>query len=81
MQKLGLTLIIVSVLPGITALILPFLPIPVTQKAFLIPGLMILADAIFWLGILLVGKEVAQKHRRFFHRRYLRMKLKKLWRR
>ena len=81
MQKLGLGLIIISFLPWlIIAIIVPFLPISLGQKGLLIPALLILAEVLFWLGALLVGKEVVQKYRRYFNFRYLRIWLKRLWR-
>lgn len=81
MQKLGLVLIIISFLPWlIIAVIVPFLPISLGQKGLLIPALLILAEVLFWLGALLVGKEVVQKYRRYFNFRYLRILLKR-WKR
>ncbi|MTJ52180.1 transporter suffix domain-containing protein [Anabaena sp. UHCC 0253] len=78
MQKLGLVLIIVSFLPWLAiALIVPFLPISVAQKAILVPALLVFAEVIFWLGALLVGKEVVQKYRRYFNLRYWKIRLKK----
>jgi len=62
MQKLGLILIIVSFSPWLAiAIIVPFLPISVAQKALLVPALLVLAEVLFWLGALLLGKEVVQK--------------------
>ncbi|MEA5553189.1 transporter suffix domain-containing protein [Anabaena cylindrica UHCC 0172] len=82
MQKLGLVLIIVSFFPWLAiAIIIPFLPISVAQKALLIPALLVLAEIIFWFGILLVGKEVAQRYKRYLSFRYLKILLRKLKRR
>jgi len=81
MQKLGLVLIIISFLPWlIIAVIVPFLPISLAQKAILIPVLLVLAEVLFWPGALLVGKEVVQKYRRYLSFRYLRILLKR-WKR
>ena len=81
MQKLGLVLIIISFLPWlIIAVIVPFLPISLAQKAILVPVLLVLAEVLFWLGALLVGKEVVQKYRRYLSFRYLRIRLKRFWR-
>ncbi|MBC5798255.1 MAG: transporter suffix domain-containing protein [Sphaerospermopsis kisseleviana] len=81
MQKLGLVLIIVSFLPWLAiALILPFLPLAVAQKAILVPALLVFAEIVFWLGALLVGKEVIQRYRRYLNFRYLRILLKR-WKR
>ncbi|MBS9386823.1 MAG: transporter suffix domain-containing protein [Dolichospermum sp. BR01] len=81
MQKLGLVLIIISFLPWlIIAVIVPFLPISLAQKAILVPALLILAEVLFWLGALLVGKEVVQKYRRYLNFRYLNILVKR-WKR
>jgi hypothetical protein len=81
MQKLGLVLIIISFLPWlIIAVIVPFLPISLGQKGLLIPALLILAEVLFWLGALLVGKEVVQKYRRYLNFRYLNILVKR-WKR
>ncbi|MEA5621028.1 transporter suffix domain-containing protein [Cronbergia sp. UHCC 0137] len=80
MKKLGLVLIVISFLPWLViAIIVPFLSISVTQKALLVPGLLVIAEIIFWLGILLVGKELAQKYRRYFSFRYFNILFKKFW--
>ncbi|MBO1057505.1 MAG: transporter suffix domain-containing protein [Dolichospermum sp. JUN01] len=81
MQKLGLVLIIISFLPWlIIAVIVPFIPISLAQKALLIPALLVLAEVLFWLGALLVGKEVVQKYRRYLNFRYLNILVKR-WKR
>ena len=81
MQKLGLVLIIISFLPWlIIAVIVPFLPVSLAQKAILIPVLLVLAEVLFWLGALLVGKEVVQKYRRYLNFRYLNILVKR-WKR
>ncbi|MDB9438073.1 hypothetical protein BMF77_02260 [Dolichospermum sp. UHCC 0315A] len=81
MQKLGLVLIIISFLPWlIIAVIVPFLPISLAQKAILVPVLLVLAEVLFWLGALLVGKEVVQKYRRYLNFRYLNILVKR-WKR
>ena len=80
MQNLGLILIIISFSPWLAiAVIVPFLPISLAQKALLVPALLVLAEVLFWTGVLLVGKEVVQKYSRYFSFRYLRILLKR-WR-
>jgi hypothetical protein len=81
MQKLGLGLIIISFLPWlIIAVIVPFIPISLAQKGLLVPALLVLAEVLFWLGALLVGKEVVQKYRRYLNFRYLKILVKR-WKR
>ncbi len=67
MQNLGLFLIIVSLLPWEAIIfVVPFLPLDLSQKAVLVPILAIVAEVFFWLGLVLAGKEVATKYRRYF---------------
>jgi hypothetical protein len=78
MQNLGLILIIISFSPWLAiAVIVPFLPISLAEKALLVPALLVLAEVLFWTGVLLVGKEVVQKYSRYFSFRYLRILLKR----
>lgn len=80
MQNLGLILIIISFSPWLAiAVIVPFLPISLAEKALLVPALLVLAEVLFWTGVLLVGKEVVQKYSRYFSFRHLRTLLKR-WR-
>lgn len=82
MQKLGLGLIVISFLPWLAILlIVPLLPLSITQKALLVPVLAVVAEVLFWLGLILVGKEAAQKYRRYLSLGYLKVQLKTFWRR
>ncbi len=81
MRNLGLLFIVGSFLPwAAIVLIVPLLALSVAQKALLIPALAIVAEVLFWLGLLLVGKEAAQKYQRYFSPGYLWKQLQKLWR-
>jgi hypothetical protein len=78
MQKLGLVLVVVSFAPwAAIAFVLPWLPITTTQKALLVPVLLVLAEILFWLGLLIVGKEAAQRYKQFFNFRGLWRSLKR----
>jgi len=82
MQRLGLILIVLSFLPWLAiAFILPFLPLSVAQKAISVPVLLVLAEILFWLGVLVVGKEVAQRYRQYFTLGFVKKQLRKLRRR
>ena len=80
MQKLGLGLIIVSFVPWLAILFVPSLALTLAQKAALVPSLAIIAEVIFWLGVLIVGKEAAQKYRQYLNIVTLWRQLKKWWR-
>jgi uncharacterized SAM-binding protein YcdF (DUF218 family) len=62
--KLGLVLIIASCLLWAAVFVVPFLNFPLTSKATIITSLVIVSEVIFWLGILLAGKELAHRYRR-----------------
>jgi hypothetical protein len=62
--KLGLVLIAASCLLWAVVFVVPFLPFSLTSKATIITSLVIVSEVIFWLGILLAGKELAHRYRR-----------------
>jgi hypothetical protein len=61
--KIGLVLIIGSCLLWITVLVIPFLPLSLAQKAVSLTSLILISEVMFWLGILLAGKELADRYR------------------
>ena len=71
MKKLGILLIFISFLPWLVGFAVPFLALSIAQKSVLIPVLFVSAELIFWIGILIVGKEVAERYRRWLNPRYL----------
>jgi hypothetical protein len=66
-RKCGWLLMIVSGLVWVAILIVPILPFSIAQKALLIPILIVISEAIFWLGILLLGQEFAHRYRQKFN--------------
>ncbi len=62
--KIGMILIIVSFVVWVTPLGIPFLPISGKMKAIGITSALVLAEVLFWVGALMVGKEAAKKIRR-----------------
>lgn len=81
MQKLGLGLIIVLSVPWVAIfVVVPLLAITLAQKAALVPVLAIIAEVLFWLGILIVDKEAAKKYKQYLNLFALWRRLKK-WRR
>lgn len=63
LYKIGMGLIMGSTIFWIFPFIIPFLEFTTTMKAALITGSLICAEIVFWLGVLLVGKEAAMKFR------------------
>ena len=68
-SKLGLLLIITSCLLWVAILFVPILPLSIAQKAIVTASLVIISEVIFWMGILLAGKE-AYRYRRQFNPYY-----------
>jgi hypothetical protein len=62
-RKLGLTLIIVSCLLWGGVLFVPLFPLSLAHKSVVSTGLILISEGIFWLGILLSGKELAHRYR------------------
>jgi hypothetical protein len=82
MQRLGLILIVLSFLPWVAIpLVVPFLPLSAAQKAISVPVLLVLAEIFFWLGLLLVGKQVAQRYRQYFTLGFVKKQVRKFRRR
>lgn len=80
MKKLGLFLFIFSWIPWvIIILIVPLLTLNLTQKALLVGILLGIAEISFWLSILILGKEVVTRYRRYFNPRFLWQKIKKMF--
>lgn len=65
--KLGLGLLIFSLLLYLIPVITPFTPLSIKVKAGIITGGIVIAEVSFWLGALLVGKEVASKFKRYLN--------------
>ncbi|WP_310416992.1 transporter suffix domain-containing protein [Chamaesiphon sp. OTE_8_metabat_110] len=61
---MGIILIAISCLLWAAILIVPFLPAQLPQKAIGTTSLVIVSEALFWVGILLTGKELAHRFRR-----------------
>ncbi|MFE1748315.1 transporter suffix domain-containing protein [Coleofasciculus sp. H7-2] len=79
MQKLGLFLIVFSFLPWVAILlVVPLLPLAIAQKALLVPILAVVAEIVFGVGLVLVGKEAATKYRRYLNPGAIWKKFKKL---
>jgi VIT1/CCC1 family predicted Fe2+/Mn2+ transporter len=65
--KIGMILIIASFIVWVMPLGIPFLPITGKMKAISITSALVLAEVLFWVGALMVGKEAARKIRKAFN--------------
>jgi hypothetical protein len=76
-QRLGLYAILFSLgLWGVVAVI-PFLSLGITKATILIAVLVVVSELLFWLGILLVGKQLAERYRQQLNPRFWFNKFKK----
>lgn len=66
-KKIGLALIILSFINWGIIFIIPFIPINNTVKVTSVGFLAVVSEIFFWIGAILVGKEMAQKYRRYFN--------------
>ncbi len=70
-RKLGIAAIVASGLMWVTILVIPFLPsatsnspaTTIAQKTLMTTSLAVVSEVLFWVGILLVGKEIARSYR------------------
>lgn len=74
LYKLGLVFLICSLLIWIIPVITPFMPLSMKVKAGIITGSIVLAEVMFWIGALFVGKEVSAKFKGYLYPRNWRKK-------
>lgn len=67
LYKLGIALLITCIPFWIIPIIIPFISLSVQIKAAIITGSIITAEVIFWIGAILVGKEVINKIKNYFN--------------
>ena len=70
--KLGILLAVGSVIPWLLLLVLPFLPLSLTEQAIAAAGLLVFAEVMFWVGV--AGHEVVGRVRQ-------KLNPKALWKR
>lgn len=56
--RFGLLLILVSIPVFLSLFSLPFLPVETKIRILLAPVLLVAGELMFWLGIILIGKDV-----------------------
>lgn len=72
LKKAGFILIVISWIIYSLILIIPFLPLYLSMKLFLGAVLYLSSHAVFWLGVLILGREVLNKYKDFNLLRRLR---------
>lgn len=72
--KIGMVLLIMALLTWIIPVVAPFTPFSTNAKAMIIAGAIIVAEVIFWIGAILVGKEVAARYKSYLNPKNWRKK-------
>jgi hypothetical protein len=76
LYRIGISLIIFSFLIWAIPVIVPFTSVNSSVKVIVVTGSLILAEITFWVGVAIVGKEVAMKFRGYLNPRKWRKKIK-----
>ncbi|MCM3665085.1 transporter suffix domain-containing protein [Mesobacillus subterraneus] len=76
LYKIGMSLIISSIIFWVIPFGIPFLPLSSKMKVISITSSLVLAEVVFWVGAIMVGKEVAGKIRKYFNPKNWRKKHK-----
>lgn len=63
MKYLGLGLIVLSTLLYICVFVVPFTGLSLKVKAVMVPVLVAAGEVTFWIGAVLLGKELVAKYR------------------
>jgi hypothetical protein len=67
--RIWILVVVLLVVPGALYAAIPvvaFLPLTTAEKIGLSSGLVVVAEVIFWVAALFVGKEVISRYRRYF---------------
>ncbi|MFM2311572.1 MAG: hypothetical protein RLZZ04_848 [Cyanobacteriota bacterium] len=73
----GWGLVIISFVPWLLVFTLPWLPLANSQRLFATAVLIVMAEVIFWLGALVVGKQAIDRYRKHLNWRSIRRVWKK----
>jgi hypothetical protein len=68
-RRAWILVIVLLVVPGALYAaipVVPFLPLTTAQKIGLSSGLVVVAEVIFWVAALFVGREAISRYRRYF---------------
>ena len=72
--KIGMVLLALSLLTWLIPVVAPFTSFSTNTKAMIIGGAIIIAEIMFWIGAILVGKEVAARYKGYLHPKNWRKK-------
>lgn len=67
LRNLGISLVALSFILYGGLMLIPFTPYPVGTKAAISTGLIISGELSFWLGGIILGRELVKKYRDYFN--------------
>jgi len=77
LYRFGIGLLILAVLFWIIAAIAPFTPFSIMVKTGIVTGSLIIGEILFWIGAVIVGKEVVTKYKSYLNPKNWRKKRRK----
>jgi hypothetical protein len=69
MKRFGIILILISGVFFGLILAVPFLTYTIGQKGIITTGLVICGEIAWWVGVVILGKEVVERYKKYFHLR------------
>jgi hypothetical protein len=75
----GWGLVIISFVFWLLVLTLPWLPLVNSQRLFASAVLIVMAEVIFWLGALIVGRQAINRYRKHLSWRNMRRNIRRIW--
>jgi hypothetical protein len=78
LYRIGIGLIIASFVVWVAVPIAPFLPFSAAVKATIVATVIAAAEVMFWLGVLLAGKEAARKLKAYWNPKHWRINRQRL---
>ena len=72
--KIGVVLLLISILLWLSLLVIPFLPLSVGFKAGVAASVFIAAEVTFWLGVICTGREFVRRYKDRFIAKFRRGK-------
>lgn len=73
--KIGMGMIVLAFICWSGALLVPFTDFSIKAKAGIITGILVVGEVVFWIGLLLAGKEGFAKIKSYFNPKNWRKKI------
>jgi hypothetical protein len=79
-ERAGLALVVLSGVAYMGLFAVPWLPLSLAGKSAAAVALVVGGEALFWLGVLIAGREIMRKYRHLLSPRQLKQELDRLTR-